>query len=420
MRPSIRRWLDWAANDVLPLNRNRPRGAAIRVRREKAGQIFDGQPIPWNADAAILEVGLRIPVASRLRSQFTLRVPGCEPVFPHSLLRESGDRHRISFRIPVPQSTAIAELHWKQRPLARVEIPVLSESEFLGGLSVSLPMVFASLGSQAVSARSFIGSQCRGLAAMVVVRSPTPLAPLADLGVAVTFRNEQTGRERLAPVAFTNAQLGSNEAVLSATLPRVNRCSGTWSVSWHAGDRELARQIVQGIPANDYERSVYVVETCFLHEDKSGRVRLVKELPLASRGPSRPCFLVASAEPGTAGLVRFRIHATGSGSDRVPDRFCRVLVTDIPTAVVPEFDAGTEGITGFELRLKGRTIGFAPTSAVPGATLTAEGGFKPPPDFTWSQSAEEELQSRLNRLMNGEDGGSTVTFVNRRDQYMSS
>jgi hypothetical protein len=33
--------------------------------------------------------------------------------------------------------------------------------------------------------------------------------------------------------------------------------------------------------------------------------------------------------------------------------------------------------------------------------LTAEGGFKPTPDFAWSSAADDELSERLNRLMNG-------------------
>jgi len=53
---------------------------------------------------------------------------------------------------------------------------------------------------------------------------------------------------------------------------------------------------------------------------------------------------------------------------------------------------------GFELRLNDRVLGTASLSPVPPATLTAEGGFKPPPGFTWTAAAEEELMNRLGRL----------------------
>ena len=56
-------------------------------------------------------------------------------------------------------------------------------------------------------------------------------------------------------------------------------------------------------------------------------------------------------------------------------------------------------VTAFELRHKKRTLGSLPLSPVPHATLTGEGGFKPPGDFLWSNVAEEELLDRLAKLM---------------------
>jgi hypothetical protein len=35
---------------------------------------------------------------------------------------------------------------------------------------------------------------------------------------------------------------------------------------------------------------------------------------------------------------------------------------------------------------------------VPAAVVNAEGGFTPPPDFTWSSAADDELADRLKRL----------------------
>ena len=48
-------------------------------------------------------------------------------------------------------------------------------------------------------------------------------------------------------------------------------------------------------------------------------------------------------------------------------------------------------VGGFELRLNKRVLGTISLSPVPPATLTSEGGFKPPPNFTWTVTAEEEL-----------------------------
>jgi hypothetical protein len=116
-----------------------------------------------------------------------------------------------------------------------------------------------------------------------------------------------------------------------------------------------------------------------------------------------PCFLVASGESGTAGLCRLTVFAVSPGSSS-PTRLLdqEVLITDAPTPFTPGLleveDLARVG--SFELRLNGRVLGTASLSPVPPATLTAEGGFKPPPDFPWTAAAEDELQERLGRLGN--------------------
>ncbi|HEX4610578.1 MAG TPA: hypothetical protein VH092_20480 [Urbifossiella sp.] len=76
-----------------------------------------------------------------------------------------------------------------------------------------------------------------------------------------------------------------------------------------------------------------------------------------------------------------------------------MLVTDGPAEFAPGLleAADTTRIGGFELRHKGRVLGAASLRPVPAASLTAEGGFKPPPEFSWTPTADDELA----RLMGG-------------------
>jgi hypothetical protein len=80
-----------------------------------------------------------------------------------------------------------------------------------------------------------------------------------------------------------------------------------------------------------------------------------------------------------------------------------VLITDGPTMVAPgTLDSGDLArVTGFELSVRGRSLGVLSLCPAPTATFTSEGGFKPPHDFTWSAAAEEEMTERLNRLLDG-------------------
>jgi hypothetical protein len=49
--------------------------------------------------------------------------------------------------------------------------------------------------------------------------------------------------------------------------------------------------------------------------------------------------------------------------------------------------------------LKGRSLCLLPLSPAPAAGFTGEGGFKAPPEYTWSHAADEELNERLSRLL---------------------
>ena len=404
MWPWIRRWLDWVATDVLPLSRTRPHGQAVVTRYEKAGLTLYDLPVPWNADAVVVEVLARLPPAARRKADFVLRLPGRDPVPPEALRAEADDRHRLLFRLPVPAASAAGELLWKHHLLARVAVPVLTADEFLAGLRLALPTVAVRLGGQTVAARTFVAAQCRGLVASCVLQSPTPLAPVADLGLKVVFRSDR-GAEHEVPVPLSSSQLAAREAVVTAAPPKVPRRSGVWAVSWRVGGREVAGQRVQGIPARRFEGSLRVSDTRFVAADKSGAVRVTRQPPPPGEAARvGPCFLVASSEPGMAGVCRLQVHAATGGGDRPPLVLEQdVLVTDGPAVFVPGLvDAADLGrVTGFELRHKGRLLGVASLSPVPAAAVTSEGGFKPPPDFAWTSAADDELGDRLTRLMGG-------------------
>ena len=400
---SIKRWLDSAMSDFRPLARTRPHGQAIHTRYEKAGLALYDLPVPWNADAVVVEVLLRLPPAARKKADFTLRLPGREPLQPEVLRPEADDRHRLIFRLPTPAATTVGELLWKQRLLSRVPVPVLTADEFLAGLTLSNPTVSVRLGAQTVAAQTFVAPQCKGLIASAVLKSRTPLAPIADLGLRVVFRSERPAAEHDVPVPLTSSQLGGREALVTAMPPKHPRRVGEWSVSWRVGDRELSSGRVRGIAAKRFEASLRISDSRFVVTDKAGVARLAKQVPPPGEFTRLgPCFLVASSEPGMAGVCRLEVSTAGEGGPS-PMMAQDVLVTDGPVVFAPGVVEAEllAGITSFELRHKGKLLGVASLSPVPIAGLTAEGGFKPPPDFAWSSVAEDELSERLARLMGG-------------------
>ena len=74
---------------------------------EKAGLTIQNQPIPWNAEAVLVEAIVKLTaITAEARGEFQLRLPGIEPIRAESLrLSEAGPtdlfshfRHSMAIR----------------------------------------------------------------------------------------------------------------------------------------------------------------------------------------------------------------------------------------------------------------------------------------------------------------------------------
>src|SRR6516225_8667522 len=112
MWPWIKRWRDWAMNELWPLNRLGHQPQALHFSYEKAGLTIHDQPIPWNAEAVMVEALVRaLPAAPKRKSDFALRLPGQDLIAADNLrLPEGEERQHILFRIPPPATTTTAEV----------------------------------------------------------------------------------------------------------------------------------------------------------------------------------------------------------------------------------------------------------------------------------------------------------------------
>lgn len=391
-------WLAWARNNLLRAARPRPLSAAVGY--ERAGGTRWESPVPWAADAAVVDVLVRLPVAARRKTDFAFRLPFA--TFPADAIRpDLDDRCRVTFRFPVPLDTVRGELLWKGRVLTTLPVHVLTPQTFLAGLAVANPTISVRLGAATVAASAFVPHRCDGLLAAAVLRCNTQLSPVAELGLKVTFHDE-AGRQTFAvPVVLTAAQLARSEAVVVAACPEVPWRSGGWWVTWSAGERTLCTQRVHGITADRFEGGVRLLEARFAVVDAGGAVRTVKLPPTSGAERVGPCFVLSGAEAGAAAVCRFEVVGVSTGDARpLIWREADAVVSDAPAVFVPAlFEAAQlDSLSGFELRLGGRLLGVASLRPVPAAVLTGEGGFVPPPDFTWTGAADDELAERLKRL----------------------
>jgi hypothetical protein len=412
MWPWIKLWRDWAMHDLWPLFRLRPQPQTLHFGYEKAGLTLHDQPIPWNAEAVVVEATLRLASpAMRRKGDYALRVPGCDLYVAENFQRQEGEgAYHVSFRFPPPPTTVTAELLYRGLLVAQLTLPHLSREDFLSSLRLHMPALFVRLGNDNVACQTFVSTQCRGLSASAVLSSPTSLVPVLDLDLQVEFRCERGGKASYIPARLCSTQLAGNQALVLVAPRCFPRRIGDWTATWLAGDRPLSTLRVRAISQRHFLRSLRVSDTRFVTQNAKGSVRLCRQLAQTDH-PARvgPCFLVSSREPGMAGFCPLQVRALVAGAIQPPLLMEQeVLITDGPTMVAPgTLDAADlQQITGFEISLKGHSLGILSLCPTPSATFTSEGGFKSAPsDFTWTAAAEEELTERLNRLFEGRGPG---------------
>jgi hypothetical protein len=406
----IKRWLDSKMHDLWPLYRIGPRSQAMHFRYEKAGRIVEDQPIPWNAEAVLVQAMVRLAKTSnRRKTDFQLRVPGHEPILAEKMETECDDQHRLTFRIVPPSEAVTVELLCRDKVLGQLTLPFLSKDEFLQNLRLQMPTLCVRIGTQTVACQTFVSNQCRGLLASAVLISPTSLVPMLDLDLQVEFRCERSGSATRVPVSLCSSQLGGRQALVTVVPKRYPRRIGTWVATWLLGERPLASQRVRGISQRAFQRSLRISDTRFVVQATPDSVRLTRQVPpLETAKRIGPCFLVSSGEPGMAGQCRLQITAQVPGAITPPLLLEQdVLITDGPTMVAPgTLDAADlEQVSGFELCIGRQSLGVLSLCPAPTATFNNEGGFKSYHDYTWSAAAEEEMNERLNRLLEGRGRG---------------
>lgn len=405
MWPWIKRWRDWAMNDLWSMHRLGPQPQALHYSYEKAGLTIPGQPIPWNAEAVVVEANLRLrSTAPRRKTDFQLRIPGQPPLGAEILRQPERDEFcRLFFRFAPPAITTTADLLWRNQPFGSLTLPVLSRDEFLQNLKLQMPSLFVHLGEHHVACQTFVSTQCSGLTASGVLSSPTSLVPLVDLGLQVEFCSDREKTAQIVPASLSSSQLADRQALAAVAPRRVPKRIANWTVTWRIGERILAAQRIRAISQRTFLKSLWISDTRFVVQKGRGDIAVSRALPpLDGAVRIGPCFLVASREPGMAGLCQFQVRAQVGGAVQPPVGFEQdYLITDGPTMVAPGTLPAAElnEVSGFELRLKSDLIGLLSLSPTPEARFTAEGGFKGSQEFSWTSAADEELNERLNRLL---------------------
>ncbi len=308
----IKRWRDWAMRELRRFSRPSAQPQALHYSYERAGLTLSDQPIPWCAESVTVEALVRLPSSTgRRKSDFFLRMPGRELVAAEHLRRAEGEEHyRITFRMPPPSATITAEVLFRDRLMGQVTLPVVGRQEFLDGLRLETPTLFVRLGEESVACGTFVSSQCRGLAAVGMLASSTSLVPILDMDLQVEFRCDRAGILFRVPACLNCSQLTGRSALVTVMPTRYPKRIGVWTATWLVGEHVLARQRIRGISQRQFQKSLRISDTRFVVQKEGEPFRLSLQPPTLEAGTRiGPCFLIASDEPGMAGLCKLRVSA---------------------------------------------------------------------------------------------------------------
>lgn len=386
------------------------KAALLHVRYEKAGLVLDALPIPWNADAVIVEANVSLPASASCDKQdFTLKLSSDAPPAVAEVILKPKKKGpaRVFFRIAVPAQSCGAEAFWRNHPLGKVDVPVVAQADFLQGLELRMAgLVIGLKGGHAAPCHAFVSGQCQTLSASAVIESAGPLAPLADLDLRVEVASDRSAAMSV-PITFTSEQLRLRQTLLTAFLPKLRTC-GEYAVNWRIGTVNLSTKRLKVVSKKSFLRSLRITAARYLVEKDSGEIEVVRWLPHAEgrallAGIKRvgPCFYVCSGEDGMAGLAGLTLLAVCDDDTEKTLGSGEMLVTDGPTPFLPVTLGVNElsRIKHFTVATSIARLGNLPLAPTPRADFTAEGGFAPLDDFLWSAAAEEQLNDRLGKLL---------------------
>ncbi|MBM3995478.1 MAG: hypothetical protein FJ303_15185 [Planctomycetes bacterium] len=392
------------------LNLQRSTGAGLHVRHEKAGLILDSLPIPWNADAVIVEANVRLPSsASYAKDQFTLQFSDNAPTAWAEVLMPSPKNGplRVFFRLLVPAKTCTAQFYWREHRLGQIDLPIVSAADYVNGFSIDLTSLQATIGERTAACRSFVSAQVKALFASAVLRAQHPLASAIDLDLAVEVRRADGERIGRVEVALTAEQRRLRQALTTVLLPKP-RNVGNYEVSWHLRDKILLRVPFEIVSKKTLANSPRISATRFIVRHTDGTQQNVRALPtrdglLILDGISEvaPVFFVCSHKTGLAGIVPFALRILVGDLLSTIGIDEKVLITDGPTPIV----LGTVSADAlsrtkhFSLASGTKTLGNLAVLPAPATDFTGEGGFEPTDDFVWTAAAEEQLNERLGKLL---------------------
>jgi hypothetical protein len=383
----------------------RPKLRSIRFSYEKAGLTVADEPIPWNAEAILVEALVRCPPGKPPRNgDFQLRTPDRVPRMAVALHSDGEEATvRAVFRLPPIQAPTLASIHYQGGMLGQFLLPFLAASAFFRNVRLQSPTFFARLGKHNVACQTLVEGQCLSLSAAGILVSPTSLLPITDFDLRFEIADTQMGRIESVLLPLAASQLLGKEAALSVVLPSWALAGGKCSGRWFLGDRLLAHSDLRVISPAAFQKSLDVAEGRFLAQGKDGAALFRHHLPAGDDSKGlRPCFLITSREPGIAGVGTFEVRVQFRDPSRRPLVLTHeMLVTDRPTLCAPDLPAVADfqQIRAFELLSKGQPLGALPVSHTPMATFTSEGGFRAAGDVDWTPFTEEELMDRLEKLM---------------------
>jgi len=381
---------------VRRLFRRAPRIRSVHFSYEKAGLRVPADAIPWNADAFYLEIDIDAGTSlSGYVQDYYIIAPGRTLVRAYAVepLDMEGN-YRALFRLGPGENNSSYSVLWRTSVLGHVAPVWLRPNEFLDGMKLESPTVFARLGQHYAACQAVVEGQPEHLTACALLRGNAGLLPILDWDFTLELGQREANTVYRLPIRLTGSQVAGQQALVSTPLPRFTFREGTWTLRWLVRDCELARSELRVVSADSFRKSLYVAlaEPC-----ESSTLDFV-DTPFHAKHPS---LRIASREPNIAAWCPLEAVIHFRDPTRMPQHLkTRLFITDLtcPAQGAEAIECNYQEVKEFDFFSDGYFVTSVDWHPSPTALFDSEGGYHAIDDFDWTPARDIELNDRLNQL----------------------
>lgn len=284
---------------------------------EKNDQSVPSEWIPWFATNVWVEISVKFPENYPIEIDgFNLlldnkrKVPG---VFSQTEHEGNTIHGKIRFVFPNGMTNVEGKAVYRKKVFTTVSIPFVSQSQFIGGLSLASMGLQGIFGNKIMGCDSFSGFGSSGLMASFGLGSQYGFRFLEKISLQLKYSVDGKGHTfDLVPLIPETSQ---GEMPFSAPLSGLTKQVGNLEVDVLANGISVGKKCFKGINQLAFQKSLAVERKTFIAWRGDGSLYLTENVnPNSEVSRIAPVFILKTTVAGLVGVSDIKIYGYSHGS----------------------------------------------------------------------------------------------------------